>query len=76
MWAHYADNHKGICIEYNLKNCDNLFLKTLCLPINYVEKSDNTLDLSSIVIHNDYENSLFMLKTAITKSKDWKYEQE
>lgn len=76
MWAHYADNHKGICIEYDLKNCDNLFLKTLCLPINYVEKSDNTLDLSSIVIHNDYENSLFMLKTAITKSKDWKYEQE
>ena len=76
MWAHYADNHKGICIEYDLKNCDNLFLKTLCLPINYVEKSDNTLDLSSIVIHNDYENSLFMLKTAITKSKYWKYEQE
>ena len=26
-------------IEYDLKNCDNLFLKTLCLPINYVEKS-------------------------------------
>lgn len=76
LWAHYADNHKGICIEYDLKNCNNNFLKTLCLPIDYVEKRDNTRDLKSIIIDEDYENSLFILKTAITKSKDWEYEQE
>lgn len=76
MWAHYADNHKGICIEYDLKNCDNLFLKTLCFPIDYVEKNDNTHDLNSIIIHKDYDSSLFLFKTAITKSKDWEYEQE
>lgn len=76
MWAHYTNNHKGICIEYDLKNCENTFLKTLCFPINYVEKNDNTEDLIRAIVYKDFEKEDFLLKTAITKSKDWEYENE
>ena len=76
MWAHYADNHEGICIEYDLKNCENIFLKTLCFPINYVEKNDNTDDLISLVVFKNLEKTFFLFKVANTKSKDWEYENE
>lgn len=39
MWGNYADNHKGICIEYNFKQLDvtNDFLKML-YPVGYDTK--------------------------------------
>lgn len=76
MWAHYADNHAGICIEYDLKNCKDSFLKTLCFPVDYVEKNDVTDDLISTFIYGDFEELLFLLKVTTTKSKDWEYEKE
>lgn len=76
LWAHYADNHTGICIEYDLKNCNNLFLKTMCFPVNYVEKNDNTEDVISLVVYKNLEEGSFLLKTANSKSKDWEYEKE
>ena len=76
LWAHYADNHTGICIEYDLKNCNNFFLKTMCFPVNYVEKNDNTEDVISLVVYKDLEEGSFLLKAANTKSIDWKYEKE
>lgn len=76
MWAHYADNHEGICIEYDLKKYENTFLKTICFPINYVEKNDVTEDLISLVVYKNLENTIFLLKVATTKSKDWEYENE
>lgn len=76
MWAHYTNNHEGICIEYDLKNWNNLFLKSLCFPVNYVEKNDVTDDLISLVVYRNLKESLFLLKSSITKSKDWEYENE
>ena len=76
LWAHYADNHEGICIEYDFKNCDNLFLKTFCFPVNYVEKSDVTDDLISLVVYKNSDKWLFLHKSANTKSIDWEYEKE
>lgn len=76
MWAHYADNHTGICVEYDLKNCDNNFLKTLCFPVNYVEKNDVTDDLISLIVYKNLEDVLFLHKITNTKSIDWEYEYE
>lgn len=76
MWAHYADNHTGICIEYDLKNCNNTFLKTMCFPVHYVEKNDNTDDLISLVVYKNLEKWMFLFKAANTKSQDWEYENE
>ena len=76
LWAHYADNHRGICIEYDLKNCGNNFLKTLCFPVNYVEKNDSTDDLISLIVYKNFDEWHFLYKSANTKSIDWKYEKE
>ena len=76
LWAHYADNHRGICIEYDLKNCGNNFLKTLCFPVNYVEKNDSTEDLISLIVYKNFDEWHFLYKSADTKSIDWKYENE
>lgn len=42
MWAHYANNHKGFCVSYNVK--DNLVLNSNLFPIQY---TDQRLDISS-----------------------------
>lgn len=39
MWAHYADNHEGICVEYDFY--ENELLKNLCFPVYYVNNADN-----------------------------------
>ncbi len=71
MWAHYANSHTGICIEYKF---DNKFFKTRTLtneeelvmiaPMEYVQK----IDLSSEVPS--------MKKALFTKSNFWNYENE
>jgi hypothetical protein len=67
MWSHYADNHKGICLEF----ANNNALIRRARPIRYKkeypewtpqsyspEKDDNILDL------------------VLTKAMDWCYERE
>lgn len=75
MWSHYADGHKGFCIEYDfkdLKNINNL------LPVAY------STDRPSIPLECIYNNSKDM-NTEVTKAlyialltKDniWEYENE
>ena len=73
MWAHYGDNHKGICIEYNFNDNENL--KEQCMPINYVNSANydtlikklrNTSKSPKRLIWNVFSN----------KSEDWRYEKE
>lgn len=75
LWAHYANNHDGICIEYDVKKCDNDYLKDLCFKIEYVEKSDNTKDIKNHFKENAYDLNL-MLKPFLRKSIEWNYEKE
>jgi len=76
MWAHYADNHKGVCIEYDFKNISNFMFEVLCFPIEYVEESDNTLELSALFDDNIKTNSNWPLRLVLRKSHNWKYEKE
>ena len=76
MWAHYADNHKGVCIEYDLKNISNFMLQLLCFPIEYVEESDNTFELSALFDDNINTNPNWLLRLALRKSHNWEYEKE
>lgn len=38
MWAHYADQNRGICVEYDMDKCNNStdisYLKTMLLPVS------------------------------------------
>jgi len=69
LWSHYADNHKGICFQYDstvrpVKNWKKFkFHKVLY-------RNERNID----VLNRGFTNSFFDLLT--TKSTDWEYEQE
>lgn len=46
MWSHYADSHKGICIEYDSSEFNDYFSQLLncrcyLTPVDYREKLIN-----------------------------------
>lgn len=75
LWAHYADNHRGICIEYDLVNTKNEIFKNLCFPIEYLEDYDLTRDIKYSFNKNSFDLNL-KIKPLLLKAKDWSYEEE
>lgn len=75
LWAHYADNHRGICIEYNIQKSNIQFIKDYCFKIEYVELSDATNEIKNYFVDN-YVDLNLMIKPLLKKSKDWSYEEE
>lgn len=63
LWAHYADSHRGICIEFSSET----ILYKLAHRVNY-----QTNYPSFMYPHDQYE----ALNTIVTKSTDWQYERE
>jgi hypothetical protein len=64
MWAHYADSHKGVCLEFSTKNA------VICcaLRVEYVR------DLPAIAAYSeDIDVNLIPL---LTKCDVWSYERE
>ncbi len=53
MWAHYANNHQGYCVAYDMKNPRNLQLSACTFPIQYTEQR---LDITSFM--KDYAKML------------------
>jgi hypothetical protein len=79
MWSHYADNHKGFCVEYDLEQFDSsdAFLKNL-YPVIY---SHELVDLTPwgetlITGKRDDFNTIFPLLGVLQKFEGWQYEQE
>lgn len=75
MWAHYADNHKGLVLEFK-KN--HWFFNDLKLPeyakvLHQLEKVTYIPKENRKSINSD---EYFSKETFLTKSKDWKYEDE
>ena len=83
MWSHYADNHKGFALGYDLRPCllpnsDNLGL----FPVMYSEKRYDASELlywflcslMKIPAHN--QDMMSSIKLLLYKSSDWAYEQE
>lgn len=73
LWAHYADGHKGFCIEYNLDILlnKNSFSKLRSFPVKYETKPPQ-IDLNDLM----GDNLNFYKKIAGVKSKKWLYEEE
>ncbi len=65
MWAHYAENHEGFCLEFDANNA--FFQKAL--PVNY---STRLPVLNVMQAHPPLEEA----EKLLTKAKDWKYEGE
>ncbi len=73
MWSHYADNHRGICIEYEFSEGT--------LPHSKIQKVNYCNQIPQITVENfnqsTREEKQSMLKElSILKSEIWGYEKE
>ncbi len=72
LWAHYANSHKGFCIEYDLDILTNNMSKQFDIRnrINVVYKNERPEVLET--------DTLFKVQCKVfgTKSLAWKYENE
>ena len=73
MWAHYADNHRGFCIEYDLSNESEGRTAPL-FPVIY-SKALVPLDITNDLLNLPGSGHL-AIKAAIFKNEDWSYECE
>ncbi|MFR4980087.1 MAG: DUF2971 domain-containing protein [Clostridium neonatale] len=84
MWAHYANNHKGYCVEYEITNTEKIY------PVFYEQfRNNNSKELTNMVreLYDYYSNlnnhkeefykifSYFYLSLCC-KNKFWEYENE
>lgn len=67
LWSHYADEHKGISIEYDF--ADTELVTTFIQPVIY-------RDLIEKLGFFDEYSVMKMVGSSLIKSKDWKYEKE
>lgn len=85
MWSHYANKHTGICVEYDFGKLFSGEQTTLLFPVNYSTRRP-LLSIDKIVNYDS--NNLSMdesklnillpdiMKTLISKSDVWQYENE
>lgn len=73
MWSHYADNHKGICIELDRNENNELGNPEVTSKVKYTQ-SYPSLN-SKILLDSDKFNSSLQ-RVLYTKSKQWEYEKE
>ncbi|MFH0790404.1 MAG: DUF2971 domain-containing protein [Candidatus Omnitrophota bacterium] len=67
MWSHYADGHRGICLEFHSIHSNPFF--AIAYQMEY------TSQYSKPNLFRSTENEK-MQAILLTKSKDWEYEKE
>lgn len=67
MWAHYADNSKGICTEYDFLDIDEI--RPFLQPVYYSDIRNSIKSFGDI-------NSYVHIAASTSKSKIWEYEKE
>ena len=74
MWPHYADSHKGICIEYNYGSLEpGDSRRRLLYPVIY---SEELFDATTFLTDQKINAPLIALLAAMYKSPHWSYEKE
>ncbi|MBQ8057541.1 MAG: DUF2971 domain-containing protein [Ruminococcus sp.] len=73
MWSHYANNHCGICVEYELLSI-NKQLGFSPVPVIYSSERSSIRSINPNTIDTDTK-SVF-IKSLISKSPEWSYEKE
>jgi hypothetical protein len=78
MWGNYADNHKGICIEYDFSQlgANSEFLQGLYPVVYEAERFDYTADAKKMVDFEKFEVSYLPFFLLMLKHDSWEYEQE
>ena len=75
LWSHYANSHKGFCVEFELEKLENYFLNLFIKDSVMVELLfvEYFADMPIITPSNIHNEEAFELKY---KSKVWDYEDE
>lgn len=77
MWSHYADSHKGFCIEYDLSLWKKGDLrKRILFPVVYQDYAYNSTPHLLKSIYGEDLNNLYPIISGSTKSSQWEYEKE
>lgn len=76
MWAHYANYHKGFCIEYDIKNAPfTNHLSRFLYPVIYSNKPFDATPNTRRAGDKNF-NNLYMNQAGLIKAMDWSYEKE
>lgn len=79
MWSHYADNHRGLCIEYDFSAFDPFTARVTFAPVIY---SPNRPQVPEKLLNDvatdqlDRQDYRFLASTLFTKDSVWQYESE
>ena len=86
MWSHYANKHTGICVEYDFSHLDKEDITAFLLPVIYtkkrpllpIKKLTNLFgkEDDNVSISNGLYIMRYLLEAILSKSLDWKYEEE
>ena len=73
MWSHYANNHSGMCVEYDLMKI-NEQLRFSPVPVVYGGERVrlSTIDQDSF----EAESKKVLIESLTSKSQEWSYERE
>lgn len=76
MWSHYAENHSGFCIEYQVRSLHH-FVRRMLQPVIYKrERFDATKFHKGLKPNIEGFNNLYGVLQALYKAPEWSYEQE
>jgi hypothetical protein len=70
MWSHYADQHRGICLEFRTNIKDSIF--EMAQRVSYADEYPH-LDLLKLVRDHEFREAIPWM---LTKSSFWSYERE
>ena len=79
MWSHYADNHRGLCIEYDFSAFDPFSAGVIFAPVIYSPKRPQVPEklLNDVATDQlDRQDYRFLTSTLFTKDSVWQYESE
>ncbi|WP_458039082.1 DUF2971 domain-containing protein [Pantoea ananatis] len=73
MWSHYADSHKGFCIEFKSK-----FIRAKKVRYSDTIPQLKTIEFLKMLFCNERNEELgdYILSALCTKLKEWEYEAE
>lgn len=79
LWAHYADNHRGVCVTYEIPETFVYRNGGVgCAPVNYgdsvLKEALSRIDWSANFDFDEYLPVITAFLT--TKAKEWSYEKE
>lgn len=73
MWAHYADDHKGMCLEFTRKK-NNLFSDDK--SVHKIHYSESHPTLRAKALSDPIATEASKRRILYTKSSHWEYEEE